>query len=297
MMKNILFLFVALCLASASGMAQKPKPKAQPKVIFAVLDDGKTIEPIARVEAGKLVAGLSNDDDAAVKTNFQKTYYKPKTIYSLIFGGNMLGNVSVVKNDPQAECMANMANVTTTSTKAKLKGFVMGLATDIKLSKPAAGLRRLPTAAERAEIEKLVATEFVRNNVKYKKLNYHNLTALDPDNDKLVDFVGSYWVTTSPTERAMIFFIAGKPVDGKYGFTYSEVRTVKQDEVMSGDIKDVDSGVYHELLLDVLDFDGDGRSEIFTTSQSFEGRGFNVYQRAEGAYEKILEVSNYHCAY
>ncbi len=291
---------ILLILALVLPMfAQKAKPKAKPltKVIFAVLNDGKTLEPLAKVENGKLMQTVSGGDDSAILTAFSKTYYKPKTVYNLIFGGNLFGTVSVIKNDPKAECSSNMAEILAKPLKPALKGFVMALATNIKPSKPGSGLRRRPTADERAEMDKLAVAEFAKNKVSGKKLEYHNLTALDIDNDKTPEFVGTYWVATSATERAMLFFIADKVRDGKYSLGYSEFETVAQDGVMSGEIKDVDTGVYHELLLDVLDYNNDGVAEIFTYTQSFEGAGFNAYQRNEGTWERVLETSNYHCGY
>ena len=66
---------------------------------------------------------------------------------------------------------------------------------------------------------------------------------------------------------------------------------------MSGNIKDVDDGIYHETLLDVYDIDGDGVAELFTHTQSFEGAGFAVYSRAGGKWTKVFDGANYHCAY
>ena len=66
---------------------------------------------------------------------------------------------------------------------------------------------------------------------------------------------------------------------------------------MSGEIKSVDDGVYHELLLDVLDYDGDGKSDVFTYTQSFEGAIFNVYKTSGKRWTKAFEFSNYHCGY
>ena len=297
-MKKILPLIsVVLALVLPSFAQKKSTPKKPNSVIFAVLNDGKTLEPIAKFERGKLSQTVSGGDDSALLTAFSKTYYKPKTVYNLIFAGKASGTVTVVKNDPTAECSTNLAEAITKSPNAKLKGMVMGLATDIKPSKPASGIRRMPTAAERVEIEKLVTAEFGKNKVTAKSLRSHNLTAIDIDNDKKVEFVGTYWVVTSPTERALLFFIADKVRGNKYSLGLSDFRLVKQDEVMSGDIKNLDDGVYHELLLDSLDYNNDGVAEIFTYIQSFEGASFTVYQRNEGTCEKLLETSNYHCGY
>ena len=97
--------------------------------------------------------------------------------------------------------------------------------------------------------------------------------------------------------RGLLFFIASKGSNGKYAVGYKEYRSIDQANVMSGDIKAVDDGVYHELLLDAFDFDGDGTAEIFTYVQSFEGAGFNVYHRAGTKWTKSFEGSNYHCGY
>ena len=61
--------------------------------------------------------------------------------------------------------------------------------------------------------------------------------------------------------------------------------------------RQVDEGVYHELLLDAFDYNGDGVAEIFTYTQSFEGSGFSVYNRDGGKWTKVFDGSNYHCGY
>jgi hypothetical protein len=285
-----------LCFAF-SILAQNSKPKT---IIFGVLNDGSTLEPIAFVEKGKLTPTVNGSDESTIIAAFNKTYYKPKTVYSLIFGGVKAGSVTVKSSDPKSECAANMANVTFQSTKAKLKGLVMALATNGAVKSATTGLRRLPTAAERAQIETLVRAEFTKQKVAanaQKNLHYHNLTALDVNSDGSAELVGSYWVETSKTERALLFFIADKNKSGKYALDFSEFKAIKESEVMSGEIKHVDEGIYNELLLDVFDYDGDGTGEIFTYVQSFEGSGFNVYRREDGEWAKSFEGSNYHCGY
>lgn len=288
----------AMLLLSFSVSAQKTvKPKPKNQIIFAVLNDGRVIEPVAKLENGKLMQTVSGGDSDDILGAFNKLYYKPKTAYSLVFGGKVAGTVSVIKNDPSAECSSNIATVATKSTRAKLKGFVMGLATDIKITKPTSGVRRMPTAAERLEIEKLVVTEFAKNKVSAKPLRSHNLTALDIDGDGKIEFVGTYWIATSKTERAKMFFIADRVRGDKLSLALVNFDSVKQEDVMSGEISSIDEGVYHEMLLDVLDYNNDGVAEIFSYVQSFEGASFNAYQRNEGTWERVLEASNYHCGY
>lgn len=307
-MKNKNFLrlsaFCVLLLLSISVIfAQKrttQKPAAKPKpIIFAVLNDGQTLEPIGEIDKGKLVATANGGDESKVLTSFTGKYYKPKTVYNLIFGGATNGTVTVDGYDAKSDCGKNLAQVSTKSAKAKLKGFVMGLATNETTAKTASGVRRLPTAAERAEIESLVRTEFVKQGVAAnaaKTLKYYNLTALDVDNDGKAEMVGSFWAESSAKERNLLFFIAEKDSGEKYKFGYSDYKKVTPDEVMSGELKDLDE-LGGELLLDVLDYNNDATAEIFTISKAFEGNNFQIYSRQNGKWTKVFEGYNYHCAY
>jgi hypothetical protein len=80
-------------------------------------------------------------------------------------------------------------------------------------------------------------------------------------------------------------------------FATADHSVVGPDDVMSGDVKDLDTGVGHELLLDVLDFDNDGVREIFTIGQAFEGNNYYVYKRVDGKWSKVYETYDYRCAY
>jgi hypothetical protein len=309
MKKNPVARITSICLvvlisvfalaAQKKRSAVAAKTKAKP-IVFAVINDGQTIEPLALIDKGALAETTGGDSEEKALANFVKTYYQPKTTYRLIFGGADVGAVTVKSSNAKADCSKNMAQVTAQSGRAKLKGFVMALATNAPVDKTASGVRRLPTAAERAEIESLVRAEFTKQNISasnLKNLKYHNLTALDVDNDKRAEMVGTFWVETAPTERALLFFIADKGANEKYAFGYSEFKSVKQDNVMSEDIKNVDDGISHERLLDALEYNGDTTAEIFTYVQSFEGSSFNAYSRKDGKWMKAFEGSNYHCAY
>ena len=290
-----LCLLVLLSLALPVFAQRGRKP-----VIFAVLNNGANLEPIAYVEKGKLESAVDGAAEAAELTLFHKAYFKPKSSYRLIFGGANAGTATVVKSDASAECSKHMAQATVNSTKTKLGGFVMALATDATIKNAGSGVRRRPTVEERNQIEALVRAEFKNQKLSaaaIKTLKSQNLTALDVDNDQKADFVGSYWVATGSKERALLFFIAQKNSAGKYEFGYSSFGRIKQEDVMSEDLKTVDEGTLHEVLLDVFDYDDDGVSEIFTYSPSFEGASFYAYKRSRGKWEKAFETANYHCAY
>ena len=296
---GLLILFTVSATFSQKRAATKPAPKTK-SIVFAVLNDGQTLEPIGEIDKGKMIATANGGDEPKTLTSFTNTYYKPKTTYNLIFGGASNGTVTVKSFDAKSDCGKNLAQVSTQSAKAKLKGLVMALATNEKTTKTASGLRRLPTATERAEIETLVRAEFTKQGVSanaVKNLKYHNLTALDVDNDGKAEMVGSFWAENSAKERNLLFFIAEKNDDGKYNFGYSEYEKATPDNVMSGDLKDLDGGIGNELLLDAMNYNGDATAEIFTIARAFEGNNFNVYSRQNGKWTKVFESYNYHCGY
>lgn len=297
------FLTLALFGITTHLAAQTAKSRASnaKAPIFAVLGDGTSIEPIGYVDRrGRMTPAIDGSSDKPVLNAFHRTYFAKGKTYPLIFGGAPAGTVTLVSSDPSAECINFLGKVTTKTTKTPLKGNVMALATALKRGKPGSGVRRLPTPAERSEVEALVRAEYAKNGVgspQTDNLRSHNLTALDVDSDANAELVGTYWVDLSPTERGLMFFIAQRGADGKYMLGHVEYNKVSQAETMSEDIKDVDSGVYHERLLDIFDIDGDGVAEIFTYVMSFESAAFTVYKRKSNGWAVHFETSNYHCGY
>jgi hypothetical protein len=300
-MKIKTFLLIGtLIVCSVSVNAQKahPKPVIKTKqIIFAIIYDGTGIEPIASVINGKLVASSADEDNVKGKS-FASRYYKPNSKYGLIFGGGAGGMVTIKSSNIGKECGGVSAEVSVQSMKTKLNGFIMSLATDFK-PKTKIAYRRKPTPAERSEIEDLVRAEYLKQKVSakaIKDLHYYNLTALDIDNDGKAEFIGSYWVAPKTDERDLLFFIAEMNASGKYSFTHSEYSAVKPDGLMSGDVKDLDT-MGGELLLDMLDYDNDGVSEIFTIGKAFEGNNYYVYKSVSGKWKKVFDTYDYRCGY
>lgn len=300
MTKKILLGGAMILLVLSTAFPQKrartaPAPKPKP-IVFAVLNDGQTLEPIGELDKGELVAVGEKEMSPAA---FVAAYYKPRAVYNLIFGGASAGTVTVKSSNAKAECAKNLAQATTVSTRAKIKGLVMGLASSVKPSSSGSGVRRMPTFPEREEIESLVRAEFVKQGVgeaAARAMKYHNLTALDVDSDGKAEMVGTFWAENSEKERNLLFFIAEKDAAGKYSFGFSEYKKITPDDVMSGELKDIDE-MGGELLLDVLEYTGDKSAEIFTIDKAFEGNNFHVYSRREGKWTRVFEGYNYHCAY
>jgi hypothetical protein len=299
--QNILAAFILTMLLASIGFAQKgdTKKAATQKAIFAVLNDGKTLEPIAFIENGKLKE-IHDAGTPEKPFDFVKAYYKPKNKLNLIFAGINAGTATVVKDFKDSDCAGNQAEISVASAKVKPKGNLMALATDAIPKKNAKLVRKMPTAAERKDINELVMKEMITNKVPIKntgELRYHNLTKLDVDGDGLDEFVGTFWYNSGAKKRSLLFFIAGRDKNGIITMGFTRFQDVEEENVMSGDVKDLDNGIYHELLLDMFDYDSDGQSEIFTISSGFEGSNFNAYKRVGGKWTQVLETSNYHCGY
>jgi hypothetical protein len=284
---------VLLGISVNAQKASTPRP-----AIFAVLNDGKTLEPIGYVSKNKLAEPVNGSDADNLISAFNKNYYKPGTAYRLIWGGSSAGTVKVKSSNPKADCAKNTATAATTSAKVTLKGMVMGLATNATSKTTNASYRRKPTAAEKDEMDALAKAEFLKEKLTPKNLRYQNLTALDVDNDGKAEFVGSYWIDIDKLTRGLLFFIASKGSNNKYSVGYKEYRSLDQAGMMSGaNITAVDEGVYHELLLDAFDYDNDGTAEIFTTQTGLEGAGFTAYKRNGTKWTKAYEFNNYHCGF
>ncbi|HKX83181.1 MAG TPA: hypothetical protein VJL58_03085, partial [Pyrinomonadaceae bacterium] len=130
-MRRALILTVVV-LAALPMVAQKAKPAVKPvaTMVFAVLNDGKLFEPIAAIKDGELLSG-ENLTSTALAEN-----YKPNRSYSLIFGGKPDGSFSIVKSNIGTECGGSSADVTAKPSQTRLKGLVMALATNAKITKP-----------------------------------------------------------------------------------------------------------------------------------------------------------------
>lgn len=291
-----LLITIAFLISFAYGQRSTVKTRSAKKsIIFAVVSDGSVVEPIAYLENGKLTeTGLGPGPE---QTAFAKKYYQSMTKYDLVFGGAPAGSVSI-KRASTGECGGSSADVLVTARSAKLKGNVMALATSAAIS--GRSVRRMPLAAERTELEALVRDAYDAEQVApaaLKQLRYHNLTGINIDGDNDVEFVGSYWISPKPNERGLLFFIADKGTDGKFSLVHKEYSKLTPDDVMSGDLKDLETGIGNVLLLDAMDYDKDGNVEIFTITKAFEGDNFTVYKNNGGKWVKAFETYNYRCAY
>ncbi len=290
---------IATLFLVSLALAQK-KPLPSPPIIFAVINDGKLVEPIASVSGGKLVEPDLGPSDASPSKVFGERYYKPKSSYAIVFGGALDGALTITRSNLGSECGGATAEVVSRPIKAKLSRFVMALATNLKRPDRSDEYRRRPTPKERSEVESLVREEFRKKGAKavaMRVLRYHNLTSMDVNGDGIPEFVGSYWIAPSAKLRMRMFFIAAQNASEKLELVLSDVDVIKPEDIMTGELKDLDDGHGSELLLDALDYDDDGVKEIFTIGEAFEGNNYFVYKLINSKWTKTFETYRYHCAY
>ncbi|HEX8920899.1 MAG TPA: hypothetical protein VF766_05450, partial [Pyrinomonadaceae bacterium] len=126
-----------------------------------------------------------------------------------------------------------------------------------------------------------------------------NLTALDLDNDGKSELVGSFVVKKqkqSPARYALFLF--AEPKGASYQTTVLQYEQYTDSDLMSGATIDaIENGVYLERLVDALDIDGDGASEVVTERDGFEGDSYFIYKKQGGKWNQIYEFSNYRCAF
>jgi hypothetical protein len=294
----VLLAILAACLAQNNSAQGIGKSRTESGIVFAILDDGKLAEPIVFVQKKILRPPVSGDSDLNTLKQFLKNTFPKNRKFNLVFGGGSAGIVTIESSNAEQECAPNLARIRTISNTVTLKGNIMALGVDSNFKLPIENYRRAPTQSERKELEALVLKEFVKTGAsKSSKLFSHNLTALDVDKDGRAEFVGSYWVESGRKSRLLLFFIAERDEAGKMRFGFKELKTVRESEVMSKKISDVDTGVYHERLLDMLDTDSDSVSEIFTYLMNFENSVFYIYRRFGNSWERIYEFTNYHCGF
>lgn len=292
-MKKSILLILLVCMLFANIFSQQTNK--QESIIFGLVFEGDSLDPIAYVKKNKLVSIEEENGFAEPRKALVKDFYQIGMKYSLIFGGVENGKVAINDNH-EGDCSGNSANVEINS-KVKLSQTSPALATNIKSPKSSNSFRRLLTTSEKTEVGKLVKAEYAKHKVIGKKLKIINLTAIDYNNDDVPEFVGSYSAVTSKLSRGLLFFIAEKTKNGKYKITKRDYEKISQENVMSGEIKDLDEGFYHDILLDAFDFDKDGKKEIFTVSYAFEANSYFVYKKVNDSWEKVFETDSYRCGY
>jgi hypothetical protein len=257
--------------------------------------------PFVIIENGQFKQPIAGDSDEAEMSSFASAYYSKGHKYRVLFGGAEAGSLTVKEANKDKECSRSGANVMLRSS-AKLNRNVMALATNSDSLGRTKSIRRPPTPAERAALMPLVRAAYKQKGVPaalLPNLMTINLTALDLDNDGKSELVGSFVVKKQKGGAARYaLFLFAEPQGTSYRTTVLQYERYTDNDLMSGATIDaIENGVYLERLIDALDVDGDGASEVITERDGFEGDSYFIYKKQDGKWNKIYEFSNYRCAF
>jgi hypothetical protein len=178
----------------------------------------------------------------------------------------------------------------------------MALATNSSTLGGNKSTRRPPTPAERAALMPLVKAAYKQKGLPASLLPglvTVNLTAIDLNNDGKAELIGSFVVKKQKggAARYALFLIA-EPDGNTYRTNVLQYERYTSKDIMSGaSINIIEDGVYIERLVDGLDLDGDGGSEVIALRQGLEGDGYLIYKKQGGSWKQIYEFSNYRCAF
>jgi hypothetical protein len=306
----ISFLSVATLLLAALFVGSTAETKSQQEsdskatvlfVVSASMPSSASIVPFAIIENGQFKPPIAGDSDESEMSRFSKTYYSKGHKYRVLFGGGEAGSLTISKSNKDAECARSSADVTL-RTQVKLNQNVMALATNSDSLGKAKSTRRSPTPAERAALMPLVQAAYKQKGVPaalLPSLTTINLTALDLDNDGKSELIGSFVVKKQKGGAARYpLFLFAEPEGKSYRTTVLQYDRFTKDDIMSGAaLTVVENGVYIERLVDAIDLDGDGVSEVVTERDGLEGDGYTIFKKQDGKWKKAYEFSNYRCAF
>lgn len=297
-------LLAALFVGNAANAKHHQESNPKATVIFTVYAPQSPIAymvPFVIIENGQFKQPIAGDSDEAEMNNFASAYYSKGQKYRVLFGGAEAGSLTVKESNKDKECSRSGADVTLRST-AKLNRNVMALATNSETLGKTKSTRRSPTPAERAALMPLVRATYKQKGVPaalLPSLMTINLTALDVDNDGKSELIGSFVVKKQRGGAARYaLFLYAEPQGNSYRTTVLQYERYTDNDLMSGATIDaIENGVYLERLIDVLDLDGDGTSEVVTERDGFEGDSYFIYKKQSGKWNQIYEFSNYRCAF
>lgn len=258
--------------------------------------------PVLKIDGGKFleppVTGMSDPGEIA---KFADTFYKPGRAYRVMFGGAPAASAVITGDGRNSECGKSFGNMTVTMTSAFNRQLMVIATNDATLGSRVSA-RRAPTADERTQALTLAKDTYKANGVSadlVSTVEVVNLTAIDVDGKGKPTLVGTFVVKkkTGVQTRDVLFVIA-EPSDTGFRAAVAHYNHISADKIMGGaDIENVGVDVQNEKLIDHLDLDKDGVSEILAEARGYEGDTYILYKRTSGRWVEAFKGYNYRCAF
>ena len=254
-------------------------------VVFAVkkYDTMQNMEPVVIIRRGTYVkppvdeSDVTGGDIAAQSRRFIDEYFRAGRQYRLVFGGGEAGTLTVQKY-LEPGCVGMNAEVKA-ETQARLGGEVQALAVSSDSLGRGAGSRRAPAEAERASALELARAAFARNAVPaalVKKMETLNLTATDLDRDGRAELVGSFRVVGADYMNYALFMIF-EPAGDKFKAALTWYHNGAEADAAD------------RRLVDLLDLDGDGVSEVIAEGHYYESNDYFIYKKQRGQWRSVYQ--------
>jgi hypothetical protein len=247
---------------------------------IAVDDNAEaTLDPVVLLSNGKFQSPFPESDETA-QNRFAKKYFGPGQKYRVTFGGGEAGSVTI--KGSQIGC--NSLHATgEAQVNTKIRGRIMGLATNSDNAGRRDIARRAPTESERATAMELVKGIYLSRETPpswLKLLTTTNLTATDLDYDGKFELVGSFVIQTPGKARRDLLLIA-EPQRDKFKPALVAFQSYKLPP------EEFDSAVD---FVDQLDLDGDGIGEVFVIEHGFDAYGYSIYKKRNGRWRKVYSA-------
>ena len=297
---------ITVLLLLPVGAQNKAPVSNQKTVLFAVSKTpaGVLIDPIVIIHKGRFTQPPSGTSEVAALTRMARDYYRAGQKYRLIFGGGAAGDITVKKwMGKDAECARTQARVEAKGAgAARLKDRVMAIATNATTLGGKTISRRQPTATERRAIFELAQKTYHQKGVAENLLaavKQLNVTAVDLNGDGRDEIIGTFVIKKQRgVDAAYLLLLFVEPKGKEFKVTLSQYGAVTEKDLMSGaSIDQIGEEVLAQILVDHLDLDGDGLSEVIIADTSFEGITYRIYKKRGSAWSRVYEFYNYRCAY
>jgi hypothetical protein len=279
---------------TASSRAKNTKASAgEPVVILDVRQNAGTIyiSPVALFERGQFNPPFSKINGELPRRRFVEKYFSAGRKYHLIFGGGDAGALTITNGYWQDGSYAYGELAPVAAAGGRIKGQLHAVATNSETIARPAIWRRSPTAEERTAAIGLAKEAFLQNKTPataLSKMEVINLTAIDVDGDDKAELVGTFKAPQARADKPphWLFLIAEADSQGDYAATKVNYQfSPEQTQYPVGE----------ELLVDYLDLDGDGTSEVVT---SFTVRDyleiFEIYQRKNARWLQVFTGGGSH---
>ena len=235
--------------------------------------NGVTIDPILLLAAGQIQPVPNPCEEGGARTAFEQQYLKPGTSYTLAFGGVEAGTAIIDRSDPNSSATRVTLHVPT-----PIKGLTMALAVGSPSVLRRTGLRRDPTTTERNEAD-LNARAILKSkgveSCAFARLRINQIAVIEFDSG-VPETVVSAEIERSDKlgmEYTLFFTVqsGGKASVIWYQHAVSETHA---------------EAVY---LVDAIDTDGDGSSELVARRVFYENYRYEVYKR-RGPWKEIFKT-------